>query len=93
MNIKKLIKRASQTQEGWLKPKLYRGHDEQEEREHVLVSLKASFEEEIARHEQAKAKADDNGQFGQYRYLSGVIDGLKDACAIISDKLADEWGM
>lgn len=93
MNKKKQTEQSTQSQDGWLKPKLYHGHDEQQELEHVLLSLKESLEEKIALQEQAKAAADDKGKFGIYRYLSGVIDGLKDACDIISDRLADEWGM
>ena len=82
--------------EDWLTPQVYQGHDEDKEEneiEHVLLSLKKSLKKEIAQQEQAKEAADNKGKFGKYRYLSGVIDGLKHASAIVDDYLASLWGM
>ena len=67
--------------------------DEQNELESTLISLKRAFEKEIAQQEQAKEAADNKGKFGKYRYLSGVIDGLNHASALVDDYLASLWGM
>ena len=98
MNIKKLFKRASQTQEGWLTPTVYKGGGEQvevpsDELENILLHITHGIEDTIAEQEKLRRQADDAGKFGEYRYRDGMIAGLKEAKEIVGDFLRDQWGM
>lgn len=80
----------------WLTPKVSQEQGENREEsdvERVLRCLNAALNKEIAQQEQIKARADNKGKFGKYRYCEGVIAGLSEARSYIMDWLADEQGL
>jgi len=82
----------------WLTPKLYKPDKQNEQTldeklEKTLLDIQDSIDRGIEEQKVLRSKADDAGQFGAYRFRDGYIAGLKTAREIVSDILADIWGL
>ena len=82
----------------WLTPKLYKPDEQNkmsldEMLEKKLLDIQDTIDEVVERQKELHSKADDAGQFGEYRYRDGMIAGLTHAKEIVGDYLADIWGL
>ncbi len=82
----------------WLTPKLYKPDKQNEvtqdeKLEKMLLDIQDSIDRGVEEQKTLRSKADDAGQFGLYRFRDGYIVGLKTAREVVSDFLADIWGM
>jgi hypothetical protein len=81
----------------WLTPKQYKPDEQSEQTpdeklEKTLRDIQDSIDRNIEEQKKLRSKADDAGQFGEYRYRDGMIAGLTYATEVVSDYLSEIWG-
>ncbi len=82
----------------WLTPKLYKPDNQHEKTpdeklEETLLDIQDLIDKSVGEQKKLRSKADDAGQFGEYRYRDGMIAGLIYARETVSDFLADIWAL